>query len=106
MAMPINPDLAELLATNRRGRLASFMAPVDRFESLYDRIVREVADLHGMTAERLRSRNRCGPISNAKREACVRLRTLGLSMPAIAKLVGLTNHTTVLHHLRKAREAA
>lgn len=101
--MPINPDVAELLATNRRGRLASFVAPLEpQPKGEYERVLREVADYHGLTVTRLKSRNRCGPISNAKRDACVRLRGLGLSMPAIARLVGLSNHTTVLHHLRKA----
>ena len=67
--------------------------------SQYEVVIHEVAVLHGVTVERLLGRNRSSPLPQARRDACTRLRAMGLSLPAIARQLG-RHHATVLNYLR------
>lgn len=65
------------------------------------------ADNHNITVTALKSQCRIRKIAWARQEACWRLRNLTyldgrprLSFPRIAQLVGLTDHTTVIHAVR------
>lgn len=60
-------------------------------------ILIEVAERHGMTVTQMKSKSRKKPIVLARQEAMYLLREHGLSYPLIAKLTGVTDHTTALH---------
>jgi chromosomal replication initiation ATPase DnaA len=76
-------------------------------------IIKVVAYTHGVGTEDLLSRTRAYHITRARQHACALIRELSdLSYPAIAKIIGLKDHTTVCHavktwakHGRKYAEA-
>ena len=76
-------------------------------------IVKVVAYSHGIGAEDLLSRTRAYHITRARQHACALIRELSrLSYPAIARIIGLADHTTVCHacktwarHARRYAEA-
>ena len=63
-----------------------------------ERLLR-VCEKHGISTEMLRCHRRDKALVAARRECCVELRTLGLSLPNIGKLMN-RDHTSVLHHLK------
>jgi chromosomal replication initiation ATPase DnaA len=76
-------------------------------------IIRVVAYTHGIGTEDLLSRTRAYHITRARQHACALIRELSrLSYPAIARIIGLADHTTVCHacktwarHARRYAEA-
>jgi hypothetical protein len=69
-------------------------------------ILRDVAKLHGVTVREIRSRRRLQKHVAARHAAIWILRQVdsSLSEQRIAQAVGLTNHTSVIHALRKVDE--
>lgn len=64
-------------------------------------IVREVANKYHMTPEDLISGRRTRPFAFARHEAMYRIKTeRARSLPAIGRLLGGRDHTTVLHGIR------
>lgn len=61
----------------------------------------EVALAHHVTVEEVASRARSKRVCAARRVVFARLRSLGLSLPEIGRILG-RDHTTVLVGLRKA----
>ncbi len=61
---------------------------------------RRLAYFMGMAHEDLCRRSRKRDLVTKRRAAIVVLRRLGYSLPVIASVVNLTDHTTVLHHIR------
>jgi chromosomal replication initiation ATPase DnaA len=76
-------------------------------------IIKVVAYAHGVGTEDILSRTRAYHITRARQHACALIRELSrLSYPAIAKIIGLSDHTTVHHacktwtrHARRYAEA-
>ena len=65
-------------------------------------IVDKVAKYYNLTAKDIRSRSRVSNIKNARQVAMYLLsKELNVSTPKIATEVGLQNHTTVMHGIRK-----
>ena len=65
-------------------------------------VLADICSAHNVTLRFVRSYRRNKHLVTA-RKACVKaLRDLGLSMPAIGKLLH-RDHTTVLHHLRSVK---
>lgn len=61
-------------------------------------IIKEVAARHGLTIDEIKSQNRSRRIAWPRQEAMYELRThTRLSYPAIARFLGLSDHTTALH---------
>lgn len=72
-------------------------------------IIAEVAAKHGLSITELKSRDRAWRISHPRQEAMYELsKRTRMSLPAIARSLGLTDHTTVIHGIRahEARIAA
>lgn len=68
-------------------------------------ILNTVAEKYKITVDELRGPRRKQNIARARREASWQMRQLNrLSLSQIAKFVGVTNHTTVLHHIKKYEE--
>lgn len=68
-------------------------------------ILEEVAAKHGLRVDDLRSKSRLHVLVAARQEASFRLRTeLGLSLPAIGRLLGGRDHTTILHAVKRHAE--
>lgn len=61
-------------------------------------IIEQVCDKHQVTPGSLRSPRRDREVALARHEACYRLRTeLDMSLPAIGRLLGDRDHTTILN---------
>jgi hypothetical protein len=70
------------------------------------RILREVADGYGLEVADLRASYTTGCWETAAiRDAASRLRDLGMSLPAIGRLLD-RDHSTVIYHLKRHEEAA
>lgn len=70
-----------------------------------DAIIARVAAKHKLTVREIRTKTRRVVVSHPRQEAMYELRTkLGLSYLMIARLLGLKDHTTVIHGI-KAHEA-
>lgn len=69
-------------------------------QQLASNIIGVVARDHKIPVDVLLSGNRQRPVTAARADACVRLRNLGMSYPAIGKALDL-DHTTVIHHVRR-----
>jgi len=68
-------------------------------------IVEAIARKHHLSVSNLRGRSRLKHIVAARHEAVLTLRSgTRLSTPQIARAVGLKDHTSVLHVLRKQKE--
>jgi len=68
-------------------------------------IIAEVAAKHGLTVKEITSRNRTWRVSHPRQEAMYELYTrTKLSLPQVARKLGLTDHSTVMHGIR-AHEA-
>lgn len=88
--------------------------PRARCFSEMPRIALEVALAHGVTLADLRGPNRLRKVTVARQEAFARCRAmketggLAYSYPAIAHYFGRSDHTTVIHGVRRheARQAA
>ena len=64
-------------------------------------IAEQVAKRHGMTYARMIQKDRRRPYAWARQEAAWEMRQRGhWSLPQIARTLGLTNHTTILHSVR------
>ena len=64
-------------------------------------IIKVVAYAHGIGTEDLLARTRAYHITRARQHACFLIRQLSdLSYPAIAKIIGLKDHTTVCHAVK------
>lgn len=64
-------------------------------------IIRRVALKHGLTVDQIRSRTNQRKIAWPRQEAMAMLRDqTTLSFPAIARMLGLTDHTTVIKGIR------
>ena len=68
-------------------------------------LLHHVAKAYGVTATDIRSRKQGGTVLEARNEAIVLLRGMGLSTPKIGELVG-RDHSTVLYALKQAEEVA
>ena len=69
-----------------------------------DQLLADVAEHLGVTVEALRSQSRQRPLVNARQTAMFVLRELtDLSYPAIARLFGGRDHTTVIHAVAKTQ---
>lgn len=66
-----------------------------------NRILSQVTDKHGLYLSALTSPARDKPLSRARQEAMYRLRKeLPLSYPRIARVLGRSDHTTVIHGIK------
>lgn len=66
------------------------------------RIVAETMEKRGISKLDFFSKRRLKPIANCRHEACYRLRhETSLSLPAIARAVGLADHTSARHAIIK-----
>lgn len=84
----------------RREEAAPIIAAFERTPHV---LLREVAQSHGLTVRDLRGDRRSAPYVRARREAIVAIKAAfpAISLPRIGSLMG-RDHTTILHHLRKA----
>lgn len=68
-------------------------------------IVNEIVQHTGLPHDEIKSRNRGEKFVRAKRALCYHLRVrLNMKMQEIGEIVGLKDHTSVIHHLQRARE--
>jgi len=67
----------------------------------YEDTIATVAADHGITVEEMRSKSRLPHLVKARHVAMYALRWRGLSLPAIARYLGIQDHTTVIHGLAK-----
>ena len=68
-------------------------------------IIKEAADEYGVEYEALVARRTLKPFRQARRVAIVRIRDrLQFTNMQIARIFNLTDHTTIVHHLKLARE--
>jgi|GEM_PF-6302440 len=77
-------------------------SPVSRHLSARQRIIARASELTGLSPADIVSRKRIKPIVHARFAAIHAMRSRGLSTPVIAAAVGLTDHTTVAHALKRA----
>ncbi len=68
-----------------------------------NRLVNDICKKHQINRNLFKSQCRTRPIVIARQEYSYKARLLGFSLSAIAKAVGLTHHTTILHADRKYR---
>ena len=69
-----------------------------------DQLLADVAEYLGVTVEALRSKSRQRPLVTARQTAMYVFRELtDLSYPAIARLFGGRDHTTVIHAVEKTQ---
>lgn len=89
------------------------LTPLDQRKQVVDRIINEVAERHGVQPHAVRAwPGMRGALRKAKSEVCFRLRKLDrpevprrLTLQEIAECVGLTDHSSAHHHIRRhARE--
>lgn len=75
-------------------------API--YRPLASEIVKQVAFKHGMTVDELKTTSRLRSRVQARHEAMYRIwQERGVSLTQIAKMVGVTDHSTVHHGIRK-----
>ncbi len=95
--VPISITMAESLLSD----LFSDQAPKIRTD---EELLAEIAAYLGFTVEALRGKNRQRPLVTARQEAMYVFRELtDLSYPAIARLFGGRDHTTVIHAVDKVQ---
>ncbi len=95
--VPITITMAESLLSD----LFSDQAPKIRTD---EELLAEIAAYLGFTVEALRGKNRQRPLVTARQEAMYVFRELtDLSYPAIARLFGGRDHTTVIHAVDKVQ---
>ena len=95
--VPITITMAESLLSD----LFSDQAPKVRTD---EELLAEIAAYLGFTVEALRGKNRQRPLVTARQEAMYVFRELtDLSYPAIARLFGGRDHTTVIHAVDKVQ---
>lgn len=68
-------------------------------------ILRQVAEKHGLSVSDLKGRSRYRAVVWPRQEAMYELHTrTPLSLSQIARLVGVSDHTTVMHGIRRHAE--
>jgi len=68
-------------------------------------IVNEIVQHTGLSYDEIKTRSREEKFVRAKRAICYHLRVrLNMKMQEIGEIVGLKDHTSVIHHLQRARE--
>lgn len=77
-----------------------------RMFMLGHRILAEVAVKYEIPLTALTRRMKSGPTTSealvrARMHAILAMRDIGLSLPQIARVLRLKDHTTILHHIRK-----
>ena len=75
---------------------------VNMSEPVYKRILREVAEKHGVTVNDILSSRRAARIVHARQETVWRMKTeTTFSYPEIGRRLGGKDHTTIMHALRR-----
>ena len=88
---PKPPDLTALMAE-------AHVMMMDRSDMpVWQRIIRDVCQKHGVTRDQLNSKRKTANLLPPRQEAYYRLREAGYSLKRIAILMGGRDHTTVLH---------
>ena len=74
-------------------------------EPVYKRILREVAEKHGVTVNDILSPRRSNPIVHARQEAAWRMKTeTAFSYPEIGRRMGGKDHTTIMWAVKRYEE--
>lgn len=90
-----------------RARMAAIRAQIAAYVPAPPRrelcIVIEVAERHGLTLTQMRAHRRWKELTAARHEACYELKRQipSLSYPHVARLVGMNDHTSAIHGVRK-----
>lgn len=88
---PKPPDLSAAMAE-------AHVMMMDRSDMpVWQRIIRDVCQKHGITRDQLNSKRKTANLLPPRQEAYYRLREAGYSLQRIATLMGGRDHTTVLH---------
>ena len=94
---PKPPDLTALMAE-------AHVMMMDRSDMpVWQRIIRDVCQKHGVTRDQLNSKRKTANLLPPRQEAYYRLREAGYSLKRIAILMGGRDHTTVIHSCEKIK---
>lgn len=77
------------------------MTPQDPIPPSVRRVLKVVGDAYNVTVAELRGKSQRGYLMNARHLACYLLvNRAGYSLPAVGKLMGGRNHTTIYHSVQ------
>lgn len=87
-------------------RRSKILARNTAWASIASHVVERVADVTAVTVDEMMSRTRRSEIAEARQIAAWILRKSELSLPQIARNIGLSNHTTIIHAIDKVTHDA